>query len=279
MRRPTTQLTPQSSPTPPPSSSFVAMSTIVPTPQVNASASQEEMDTLLAMVSDLSHMSLDMARMCIEVQRVVPTIALSKKSLAMTSLCMDVHDQIRHSFDVVAQAAAAAAAPPPPLVEWVRRQALTPEQLEASFPPGISDDSPWHVVCIGREPGIYISSDEAGLNVSGVPKGFRKKKDTRVEALAFYRARFEDHKVEKWRDIPIVTTSSPAATASTSAAATSSAGPGPVVTASTPNPAVAPFDPAVSVGSSGSEPPSSGWATGESVSPFCPAVWLNNIPL
>ncbi|KAJ7148075.1 hypothetical protein C8R43DRAFT_1129228 [Mycena crocata] len=173
-------------------------------PVNNASTPQAEMDALLAMVSNMSQMSLNLTRLCIDVQNVVPGIALSRQSLEITSACLDVKDQIRHAFAVVAEAAAAAAAPPPPSVEWVRRQALSPDQLEASHPHGYYDDSAYQVVTIGREPGIFISSDDASANISGVPKGFRKKKDSRVEALAFYRAQFEAGKVEKWRDVSVV---------------------------------------------------------------------------
>ncbi|KAJ7108373.1 hypothetical protein C8R43DRAFT_962919 [Mycena crocata] len=204
------------------------------TPATTTSTPQQEVDALLAMVANLSHMSLDLARICIDVQNVVPGIALSRQALEMTGACLDVKvantkpDQIHHAFAVVAEAAAAAAAPPVPSVEWVRRQALTPEQLETSHPQGYCDDSAYQVVTIGREPGIFISSHEASTNISGVPKGFRKKKDSRIEALAFYRAQFEAGKVEKWRDVPIVSTA-----ANTTPAPV---GPDPAVTAETSPP-------------------------------------------
>ncbi|KAJ7156820.1 hypothetical protein C8R43DRAFT_1125401 [Mycena crocata] len=174
-------------------------------PATNASTPQQELDALLAMVSNLAQLSLDMTRLCIDVQNVVPGIALSRRALEMTSACLDVKDQIRHSFAVVAEAAVAVAAatPPAPLFEWVRAVALTPDQLEASYGKGVCDNVAWQVVCIGREPGMYIDPDDAKANVEGVPNGFRKKKDTRLEALAFYRARYDDGKVEKWRAVPI----------------------------------------------------------------------------
>ncbi|KAJ7144747.1 hypothetical protein C8R43DRAFT_1130464 [Mycena crocata] len=104
------------------------------------------------------------------------------QALEMTSVCLDVKA----------------------LVEWVRRQALTPDQLKTSHPQSVCDDSAYQVVTIGREPGIFISSDYASTNISGIPKGFRKKKDSRVEALAFDRAQFEGGKVGKWIDVPIL---------------------------------------------------------------------------
>ncbi|KAJ7167291.1 hypothetical protein C8R43DRAFT_1121728 [Mycena crocata] len=193
------------------------------TPATTASTPQAEMDALLAMVGSLSQMSLDLTRVCVEVQNVVPGIALSKQALQLTSLCLDVKDQIRHTFTVVAEAAVAAATapvpPPAPLVEWVRGIALTPNQLEAAHPQGICDDLAWQVVCVGREPGMFVSADEASANISGVPNGYRKKKDTRLEALAFYRARYADNKIEKLREAPVAADSDPAATDSDSAPA------------------------------------------------------------
>ncbi|KAJ7137347.1 hypothetical protein C8R43DRAFT_955556 [Mycena crocata] len=195
------------------------MSNNVLTSATNASSPQQELDALLAMVSNLAQMSLDMTRLCIDVQSVVPGIALSKRALEMTSVCLDIKgeshyiDQIRHSFALVAEAAVAAAAPPAPLFDWVRAEALTPDQLEASYAKGVCDNVAWQVVCIGREPGI----DDAKANVEGVPSGFRKKKDSRLEALAFYRSRYEDGKVQKWRAVPIAPASAPAPANDTSA--------------------------------------------------------------
>ncbi|KAJ6608379.1 hypothetical protein B0H10DRAFT_2439074 [Mycena sp. CBHHK59/15] len=173
-------------------------------PANNVSTPQEEMDALLAMADQLSAMSLEMTGY------VVPGIALSKQSLDMTHLCLDVKDQLRRSFIQMAQAVAAAAPPTPaqvpvlafiaPGVEWIQGIPLTPDQLEASNPPGICDDSAWQVVCIGREPGMYISFEEANSHLTGVPNQFRQKKSSRIEALAFYRARYLAGKVEKWNE-------------------------------------------------------------------------------
>jgi hypothetical protein len=43
-------------------------------------------------------------------------------------------------------------------IEWVQGVPLTPDQLDASFPAGVGDDLAWQVVCIGREPGLYLSA-------------------------------------------------------------------------------------------------------------------------
>ncbi|KAJ7083944.1 hypothetical protein B0H15DRAFT_951698 [Mycena belliarum] len=170
----------------------------------NASTPQEEMDALVAKVAALTLMSLDMARLCVDVQNVVPGIALSKQALAMTSLCIDVKTQIAPAFSAAANRAVASLvnAPVPfPDHLWVKGVALTPDQLEASFAPGVGDEQTWHVVCIGREPGLYASPAEANLQIEGVPNQFREKKKSRVEALAFYRYRYETARVEKWNSV------------------------------------------------------------------------------
>ncbi|KAJ7114168.1 hypothetical protein C8R43DRAFT_1138452 [Mycena crocata] len=200
------------------------MSDKVLTPATNASNPQQELDALLALVSNLTQMSLDMTRLCIEVQNVVPGIALSKRALEMTSTKSAtllllwprlpspqlplplVSCSLQMLVSNLTPALDAA------LFDWVQAQALTPDQLEASYAKGVCDNVAWQVVCIGREPGMYIDPDDAKANVEGVPSGFRKKKDSRLEALAFYRARYEDGKVQKWRALPIAPASVPAPT-------------------------------------------------------------------
>ncbi|KAJ7076279.1 hypothetical protein B0H15DRAFT_955802 [Mycena belliarum] len=159
----------------------------------NASTPQEEMDALVAKVAALTLMSLDMARLCVDVQ---------------TSLCIDVKTQIAPAFTAAANRAIASLvnAPVPAPVPvpdhlWVKGIALTPDQLEASFGPGVGDEQTWHVVCIGREPGLYASPTEANLQIEGVPNQFREKKKSRVEALAFYRHWYESARVEKWNAV------------------------------------------------------------------------------
>ncbi|KAJ6457462.1 hypothetical protein DFH09DRAFT_1349643 [Mycena vulgaris] len=188
----------------------------------NAPTPTPEMDALIAPVAELTELSAEMTRMCIAVQRAVPTIALSRVSLDMTSRCLDVQAQIPAAFAAAAGAGAAATVAPATTVFpapeainspvdaqaidqsdliWTRGIAATPEQLEASFPPGVGDDLPWQVVCIGREPGLYASADEANNQITGVPNQFRQKKSTRLEALAFYRHRYNAGKVQRWNPV------------------------------------------------------------------------------
>ncbi|KAJ7686239.1 hypothetical protein B0H17DRAFT_1204448 [Mycena rosella] len=162
---------------------------------INASNPQAEMDALTAKVAQLTTMCLDMTKLCIDV--LSPGVALSKQALEMTALCLDVKGLVPPAFIAAAQHAAviivaASVAPPPTIRSGFQGVALTPAQLEAKFgPAGLGDDLPWQVVCIGREPGLYASVDDANDQLNRVPNQFRAKKQTRVEALAFYRHRYE----------------------------------------------------------------------------------------
>ncbi|KAJ6626304.1 hypothetical protein B0H10DRAFT_1941868 [Mycena sp. CBHHK59/15] len=186
----------------------------------NASNPQGELETLVAQVAALTAMSLDMTQVCIDVQTQVPSIALSKRSMEITKMCLAVQTQI--PLVVASQVAAATAAALGPAPTFVQGMPRTPDQVDAAHPPGTNDDQAWHVVCIGREPGLYASVAEADAQVSGVPNQFRQKKASRVEALAFYRLKYTDRKVEKWTQVPAAPTAaiptSPVATTSTSAA-------------------------------------------------------------
>ncbi|KAJ7649205.1 hypothetical protein B0H17DRAFT_1215419 [Mycena rosella] len=147
------------------------------------------------------------------VAAVVPGVALSKKALEMTTLCLDVKSLIPPAFiaaahqasafvTAVQQTAVAIAAAPVHDLLWVQGVPLTPDQLEAQFPPGLGDDLSWQVVCMGREPGLYASVDDANDQVNRVPNQSREKKKSRAEALTFYCIRYGKGKVEKWNEVP-----------------------------------------------------------------------------
>ncbi|KAJ7480530.1 hypothetical protein B0H11DRAFT_2233306 [Mycena galericulata] len=115
--------------------------------------------------------------------------ALSKLALDMTRSCIDISDSIPRIVRAQVDAAIAKILPPGPL--FFRSVAPTPAQIEARFPPGTGDNQPWYVVCIGRSPGLYATSQEADDQVNGVPNQSRKKKDSRQEALLYYRSQYE----------------------------------------------------------------------------------------
>ncbi|KAJ7829134.1 hypothetical protein B0H13DRAFT_2372763 [Mycena leptocephala] len=174
-------------------------------PATNASNPAQELEALVAKIDSLTQLSLEMTRLCIEAQGVVPDITLSKQSLELTQACLDVKSQVRPVVNCVLAATAPESAPTPvappaPAIEWVRGVPLTPDQLDASFPAGVGDDLTWQVVCIGREPGLYLSPKQANPMLNGVPNQFRRKKGSRVEALAYYRLLYTHGEVQKWNE-------------------------------------------------------------------------------
>ncbi|KAJ6610571.1 hypothetical protein B0H10DRAFT_2224845 [Mycena sp. CBHHK59/15] len=125
---------------------------------------------------------------------------LSKMSLDMMSLCIDVQGQILKV--VASHVAAVVAVVTPPNPEFIQGVARSPTQLDGLFPPGVGDFQAWYVVCVGREPGLYASFAEANAQVLGVPNQFRQKKSSRAEALTFYRLKYGRGEVEKWTEAP-----------------------------------------------------------------------------
>ncbi|KAJ6538210.1 hypothetical protein DFH09DRAFT_1324076 [Mycena vulgaris] len=137
---------------------------------------------------------------------VAQVAALSKTALDLTKNCIDIHHTIIDTIPrVVASqvAAALAAAAVVPTGDFVQGVALTPAQLDAQFPPGTGDTQTWHVVCIGREPGLYASAELATDQVRGVPNQLRQKKSSRQEALNFYRYKHQAGQVQKWNEVAV----------------------------------------------------------------------------
>ncbi|KAJ7862583.1 hypothetical protein B0H14DRAFT_2575250 [Mycena olivaceomarginata] len=106
----------------------------------------------------------------------------------MTRLCIDVNDNLPAL--VQSQVAAAVAAVTSPGPKWYHSPAPSPDEMDAMFPPGYLDNVQWYVVCVGRRPGLYSSYQDADDQVRGVPNQLRKRKDSRQEALLYYRSQF-----------------------------------------------------------------------------------------
>ncbi|KAJ6631939.1 hypothetical protein B0H10DRAFT_1937677 [Mycena sp. CBHHK59/15] len=176
--------------------------TTIPPFETNASSPQGELEALVAKVAALTAKSVELTQLCVDVQSLVPSVALSKTSIALTSLCVQIQTEIPLIIASQVAAAVAEAAPAALAPSFVQGTPRTPTQLEAAHPPGSGDFQTWHVVIRGREPGLYASVEEADAQVLGVPNQFRQKKTSRVEALAFYRLKYTDQKVEKWTDAP-----------------------------------------------------------------------------
>ncbi|KAJ7883020.1 hypothetical protein B0H14DRAFT_2565092 [Mycena olivaceomarginata] len=138
-----------------------------------APTSQQELGALVSKVTALSKLTLDMTRLCIEVNDALPAVVQGQ---------------------VVAALAAAV-----PSITWYHSAAPLPDEIDAMFPPGLFDNEPWHVVCIGRRPGLYASYMDADDQVRNVPNQSRKRKDTREEALLYYRAQHRaDAGIPSW---------------------------------------------------------------------------------
>ncbi|KAJ6570823.1 hypothetical protein DFH09DRAFT_1312866 [Mycena vulgaris] len=149
----------------------------------------QELAALVAQVADLSQLALDLTAKCIDINQQLPIVVASQVAAAVAELTRTFF----FSFLCYTLAYLLAIAD----VEFVEGVAITPDALEALFPPGVGDYQSWYVVCIGREPGLYPSSEEADDQVTGVPHQFRRKKNGRQEALNFYRAKYVSGQVVK----------------------------------------------------------------------------------
>ncbi|KAJ7206710.1 hypothetical protein C8J57DRAFT_1614701 [Mycena rebaudengoi] len=179
-------------------------------PETNThSSSSQELHALLSRVGTLIQMSLDMAKVAVDVQQRIPSV-----------LAHHVDDAIAGIPSLVAaQVAAQVAAAADILPDFVEGVAITPDALDLLNPAGSGDDCYWHVVLVGREPGIYQSVTTSDELVKGVPSAGRRRKSSRLEALTYYRVNYDAGKVKKWVDItPAVMAATPAAAASSSTA-------------------------------------------------------------
>ncbi|KAJ7808101.1 hypothetical protein B0H13DRAFT_2385972 [Mycena leptocephala] len=159
-------------------------------PAISDPSPQQELESLISLVAALSQMSLAMTKHCLDVQTKLPRV-------------------------VNAAAAAGIAAPITPAVAsptWVQLVALTPDQLDAAHPTGNLDDIAYHVVTIGRDPGLYTGTTESDYQVLGVPDGKRRRIVGRAAALAYYRDMYTKQKVARWGPapaaVPVASTSS-----------------------------------------------------------------------
>ncbi|KAJ6517351.1 hypothetical protein C8R47DRAFT_1205575 [Mycena vitilis] len=144
-----------------------------------------------------------------EMAPVVSQLAvLSRLALKMATLCIDLNESIPQAVQsqVDAKVAAALAEFTRPGPTFYRSPGPTPDEMDARFPPGRGDQQEWHVVCVGREPGLYATSAEANDQVLGVPNQSRKKKDSRQEALLYYRTQYGLGEVLCVSEVPPLTT-------------------------------------------------------------------------
>ncbi|KAJ7265125.1 hypothetical protein C8J57DRAFT_1230159 [Mycena rebaudengoi] len=184
-------------------------------PETNTyTSSSQELHALLSRVGTLIQMSLDMAKVGVDVQQRIPSILAHHVDDAIAGIPSLVAAQV--TAQVAAAAGTAAADILPDFVEGI---VITPDALDLLNPAGSGDDCYWHVVLVGREPGIYQSVTTSDELVKGVPSARRRRKSSRLEALTYYRVNYDAGKVKKWVDItPAVMAATPAAAASSSTA-------------------------------------------------------------
>ncbi|KAJ7024941.1 hypothetical protein C8F04DRAFT_1191986 [Mycena alexandri] len=128
------------------------------TPATTTPTPEQELAALLAQLSDMSKLALAMSHHVIHLQEKIP---------------------------VVLQALVAAATQAQS-IEFERGVAITPDELEARFPPGMAD---------------LAACEEADEQVNGVPNQYRKKKSSRREALDFYRHKYAQREVMKLTEV------------------------------------------------------------------------------
>ncbi|KAJ6451806.1 hypothetical protein C8R45DRAFT_1041692 [Mycena sanguinolenta] len=153
------------------------------------------MKELAALVTALSKLSVDMSQRALDLNDKM----LSKLGLEVTRHCLEVNERLPPVLQAHVEAALAELRPPSPL--FYKGIAPTPAHLEEMFPAGSGDGQMWHVVCVGRQPGLYATSQEADAQVHGVPDQSRRKVSGRAAALAYYRDMYEANKVMRLTEI------------------------------------------------------------------------------
>ncbi|KAJ7248050.1 hypothetical protein C8J57DRAFT_1240582 [Mycena rebaudengoi] len=168
-----------------------------PDPETSSfSSNPDELQELVSRVATLVQMSLDMTRIVVDVQHRLPIVLARQVDEALQGIPQLVADRVAALAPSATTGSSASESP-----AFVRGVPITPADLELLHPPGVGDDASWHVVLVGREPGLFLSVTASNASANGVPNASRRKKDTRAEALTYYRINYEAQKVEKW--IPI----------------------------------------------------------------------------
>ncbi|KAJ7016365.1 hypothetical protein C8F04DRAFT_1202405 [Mycena alexandri] len=170
-------------------------------PHITNSAEQE-MEVLISRLTALSKLGLEVTRHCIDV---------AAHALDSEAIPRAIQAQVDAQVDAILEGAANASVEPAPGPTWYSTPAPMPAQMEAHYPPGVNDDIPHYVVCIGRAPGLYTSSQDTEDQVRGVPNMSRRKKDTRAEGLRWYR---EQHALGKTMCVSEVPPPAPVASSS-----------------------------------------------------------------
>ncbi|KAF7364445.1 hypothetical protein MSAN_01105600 [Mycena sanguinolenta] len=159
---------------------------------------RSELMAVLATVDDLVARTARLSTIAVELQKDIVTRAGKLSAAAVElqqtipSLFERLEEEIRDELqpDVPSRPA------------WVEEDAKTPAQVTADHA-NLSDGSCvlW-VVYVGREPGIYTTSESADAQIKGCPHQQYRCKHSKREALDFYAERYAAGAVHKM--VPVV---------------------------------------------------------------------------
>ncbi|KAJ7728066.1 hypothetical protein B0H16DRAFT_1470655 [Mycena metata] len=174
-------------------------------------SAEKEMEVLISRLTALSKLGLEMTRHCIDVTEAIPRVIRAQVDAQVDAILEGATNASGEDLSLLQFFSLKSSTVEPAGPTWYSTPAPTPAQMEARYPPGVNDDIPHYVVCIGRVPGLYTSSQDAEDQVCGVPDMSRRKKDTRAEALRWYR---EQHALGKTMRVSEVPPPTPGASSS-----------------------------------------------------------------
>ncbi|KAK7028435.1 hypothetical protein R3P38DRAFT_3519159 [Favolaschia claudopus] len=156
---------------------------------------QQEMASLISQVAALSMAALDLTSHTIDGDNKV----LSKLALRVARTCVEINEKFpRIIHDIVDSAVAGALRDSDPL--FVITEAPSPADVEGKLADG-NENAPYYVVCVGREPGLYLDSAIADDQVRGVPDQARRKITGRTAALNHYRDMYNQGKAKRVNEV------------------------------------------------------------------------------
>ncbi|KAJ7801178.1 hypothetical protein B0H14DRAFT_3783990 [Mycena olivaceomarginata] len=165
----------------------------------------QQLDALLAEVLALSKLALDIVQRSIDLDnKVVSKLAvdLTRHSVAINNQIPQVVRshvdaeiaEIRRTLSFTISFPISVDILPAARV-FYQGTAPTPAELDTLFPLGQGDNKAYHVICVGRAPGLYDTVEEANEQVNGVPAQNHCRVVGCLSALAYYCQMFDTQKV------------------------------------------------------------------------------------
>ncbi|KAJ7701630.1 hypothetical protein B0H14DRAFT_3527593 [Mycena olivaceomarginata] len=68
-------------------------------------------------------------------------------------------------------------------------------KMDDEYPPGRGDNQAWYVICVGRQPGFYVTSRKRKTKSPVVPRAIPPPGCRGVSALAYYRSVYDQGKL------------------------------------------------------------------------------------